>query len=92
MTKKQLVARVAQIGKISKGAAKRAVDIVFDGMREELAEGGKVEIRGFGSLQVRSYEEYITRNPRTGERIKVKLKRLPHFKAAKEMKERLNAS
>jgi len=90
MTKKQLVARAAQIGKIDKTAAKGAIGIIFDGMAEELAKGGKVEIRGFGSFRVRSYEEYKTRNPITGERIKVKLKRLPYFRAAKEMKERLN--
>jgi integration host factor subunit beta len=90
MTKNQLVARVAQRGEINKATAKRAVEIIFGGMSEELVEGGKVEIRGFGSLQVRSYEEYKTRNPITGERITVKLKRLPYFRAAKEMRERLN--
>ena len=92
MTKQQLVDRVAQIRKISKTAAKTAVDLMFEGMTEEMAKGGRVEIRGFGSFEVRSYDSYTSRNPRTGESIRVKSKRKPHFKVGKELKERLKFS
>ena len=92
MTKQQLIDRVAQRRKISKTVAKRAVDLVFDGMTEELAKGGRVEIRDFGSFQVRSYDGYKSRNPKTGESIEVKPKRSPFFRAGKELKEKLKSS
>ena len=53
MTKQQLVDRLAQEGRISKSLARIAVDIVFDSMTEGITKGGGVEIRGFGSFQVR---------------------------------------
>ena len=92
MTKQQLIDRVAQIRKISKKTAKTAVDLVFDGMTEELAEGGRVEIRGFGSFCVREYKGYTGRNPRMGNIVEVKPKKLPFFRAGKELKERLKSS
>ena len=92
MTKQQLVDRVAQIRKISKTAAKTAVDLMFEGMTEEMAKGGRVEIRGFGSFQVRSYDSFKGWNPKTGESIEVKPKRMPHFKVGKALFKRLNPS
>ena len=92
MTKQQLIDRVAQRRKISKTVAKRAVDLVFDGMTEELAKGGRVEIRGFGSFQVRRYDSYKSRNPKTGESVEVKPKKSPFFRAGKELKKRLKSS
>ena len=92
MTKQQLVDRVAQIRKISKTAAKTAVVLIFEGMTEEMAKGGRVEIRGFGSFSVREYKGYTGRNPRWGNTVEVKPKRSPSFKAGKELKERLKSS
>jgi len=92
MTKQQISDRLAERQGISKQMAKRAVDLIFDGMTEELARGGSVEIRGFGNFQVRSYDSYTSRNPKTGERIEVKPKRMPHFKVGKDLFKRLNTS
>ncbi len=92
MTKQQLVDRVAQIRKISKTAAKTAVDLMFEGMTEEMAKGGRVEIRGFGSFSVREYKDYTGRNPRMGNIVEVKPKKLPFFRAGKELKKRLKFS
>ncbi len=92
MTKQQLVDRVAQIRKISKTAAKTAVDLMFEGMTEEMAKGGRVEIRGFGSFSVREYKGYTGRNPRWGNTVEVKPKKTPFFRAGKELKKRLKFS
>ena len=92
MTKQQLVDRVAQRGEISKRVARIVVDLVFGGMTEELAKGGRVEIRGFGTFSIRQYEGYTGRNPRWGDKIEVKPKRMPYFRAGKELKERLESS
>jgi integration host factor subunit beta len=92
MTKQQLVDRVAQIRKISKTAAKTAVDLIFEGMAEELVRGSNVEIRGFGSFRIREYKGYTGRNPRWGNTVEVKPKKLPFFRAGKELKKRLKFS
>lgn len=91
MTKQQLIDRLAERQGIPKQIAKRAVDLIFDGMAEELAGGGRVEIRGFGSFQVRRYDSYRSRNPKTGEHIEVKPKRMPHFKVGRDLYQRLNS-
>jgi integration host factor subunit beta len=92
MTKRQLIDCVAQRGKISKSMASIIVNLVFDGMTEELAEGGRVEIRGFGSFTTREYKGYTGRDPGRGNTVEVKPKRSPFFKAGKELKERLKFS
>ncbi len=60
---------------------------IIDTMAEALAKGDNVEIRGFGSFSIRKYDSYIGRNPKTGEKIKVKPKKLPFFKVGKELRE-----
>jgi len=67
------------------------VNVVFDSMADSLAKGDRVEIRGFGSFKVKSYNSYQGRNPKTGEIIKVREKKLPYFKVGKEMKERVDS-
>lgn len=66
------------------------VDIFFDEISERLAEGGRVELRGFGAFSTREREARTGRNPRTGEAVDVPAKRVPYFKAGKEMRHRLN--
>ena len=66
------------------------VDIFFDQVSERLAEGGRVELRGFGAFSTREREARTGRNPRTGEAVDVPAKRVPYFKAGKEMRHRLN--
>ncbi len=68
----------------------QVVDIFFDEISERLAEGGRVELRGFGAFSTREREARTGRNPRTGEAVDVPAKRVPYFKAGKEMRHRLN--
>ena len=60
-------------------------------MEASLRRGERIEIRGFGSFEIRNYRAYEGRNPRTGSAVSVKPKRLPFFKVGKELKERVNA-
>ena len=68
----------------------RIVDIFFDCITERLAEGGRVELRGFGAFSTRARSARTGRNPRTGETVDVDAKRVPYFKPGKEMRLRLN--
>ena len=69
----------------------QVVTIFFDEIGKRLAEGGRVELRGFGAFSTRSRSSRTGRNPRTGEAVEVPAKRVPYFKPGKEMRERLNA-
>jgi integration host factor subunit beta len=69
----------------------KILDIFFDNIIERLAEGGRVELRGFGAFSTRAREPRKGRNPRTGEAVDVPAKRVPYFKPGKEMRARLNA-
>jgi integration host factor subunit beta len=69
----------------------QVVSIFFDEIAKRLAEGGRVELRGFGAFSTRGRDARTGRNPRTGEAVKVPSKRVPYFKPGKEMRERLNA-
>ena len=69
----------------------KILDIFFDNIIERLAEGGRVELRGFGAFSARAREPRKGRNPRTGEAVDVPAKRVPYFKPGKEMRARLNA-
>jgi len=66
------------------------VDIFFDEISARLAEGGRVELRGFGAFSTRQREARLGRNPRSGEAVAVPAKRVPYFKPGKEIRERLN--
>ena len=70
----------------------RVVDIFFDEISERLAQGGRVELRGFGAFSTREREARVGRNPRTGESVSVPGKKVPYFKPGKEMRARLNVS
>jgi integration host factor subunit beta len=90
MNKSQLIERIAKEEGITIKNAANVVNVVFDSMADSLAKGDRVEIRGFGSFKVKSYNSYQGRNPKTGEIIKVREKKLPYFKVGKEMKERVD--
>lgn len=66
------------------------VTVFFDTITEQLAQGGRVELRGFGAFSTRQRDARTGRNPRTGASVPVDSKRVPHFKPGKEMRERLN--
>jgi integration host factor subunit beta len=68
----------------------QVVDIFFDEIAARLAEGGRVELRGFGAFSTRQRDARTGRNPRSGEAVSVPAKRVPYFKPGKEIRERLN--
>lgn len=68
----------------------RIVDLFFNQIIQRLADGGRVELRGFGAFSTRERKPRTGRNPRTGESVQVPAKRVPYFKPGKEVRERLN--
>ena len=91
MNKSELIERLAEKSQLGHLQAEDVVNLMFDQMRNSLAQGRRIEIRGFGSFTVKDYESYWGRNPKTGEKIWVSPKRLPAFKVGKELRERLNS-
>ncbi len=90
MNKADLVNELKDQNGFTRQHAESIVDIFFDTMAEALAKGERVEIRGFGSIFVKEYKSYTGRNPKTGDPVKVKPKRLPFFRCGKELKERVD--
>jgi integration host factor subunit beta len=90
MTKADLIAVVADKLKFPWARAELLVDQIFACMATALQQGEGIEIRGFGSFTVREYKAYEGRNPRTGDTVHVKPKRLAFFKVGKELRERVN--
>jgi len=68
----------------------QVLDIFFDEIAARLAEGGRVELRGFGAFSTRERDARTGRNPRSGDSVSVPAKRVPYFKPGKEIRERLN--
>ncbi len=91
MTKSDLIEHVAELNKVSKGRAEALVDAVFECLGDALRRDERVEIRGLGSFETRRYGAYKGRNPRTGDSVAVRPKRLPFFKAGKDLKDLINA-
>lgn len=89
MTRSELFEKLAIEKSISNAVAERIVTEIFKSMVETLISGNRIEIRGFGSFEVREYDGYTARNPKTGDLIKVGPKKLPFFKTGKGLKERL---
>ena len=75
---------------LSQRELESVVGAIFDSITEQLADGGRVELRGFGAFSTRQRDARMGRNPRTGESVSVDAKRVPYFKPGKEMRERLN--
>lgn len=90
MTKSDLIKQLAAEKHISKGRAEALVNRVFDSIEESLRRGERVEIRGIGSFEIRHYGAYKGRNPRTGDAVAVRPKRLPFFKVGKQLKDLIN--
>jgi len=91
MTKSELIASMAEAHPhLHFNDAERVVETLFHEITAALANGDRVEVRGFGSFSTTTRKARIGRNPRTGEAIQVNEKRLPHFKAGKGMRLRLN--
>ena len=93
MTKSELIARLAErFPQLVAKDAELAVKVILDAMTEALANGDRIEIRGFGSFSLNHRPPRVGRNPRSGERVDVPEKWVPHFKAGKELRERVDAA
>ena len=93
MTKSGLIEEVAKrTPHISKKDTEVVVNTIFDAMIESLRAGDRIEIRGFGSFQVKIREARDGRNPKTGEPVHISAKRTPFFKVGKELKEMVDSS
>jgi integration host factor subunit beta len=91
MTKAQIIERVSeQVAGLTKRQAEIVVNTLFNSIRNSLQRGDKTEIRGFGSFRLRSRRMKEGRNPKTGATVAVPAKKVPFFKAGKELKEQMN--
>jgi integration host factor subunit beta len=91
MTKAQIIEKVSeQVSLLTKRQAEIVVNTMFNSVRDSLHRGDKTEIRGFGSFRLRSRRMKEGRNPKTGATVSVPAKKVPFFKAGKELKEMLN--
>jgi len=85
-----MIDMVAEAADISKAAAGRAVDAVFEGITGSLKGGDSVTLVGFGTFSISDRAARSGRNPRTGETIQIKASRMPKFKAGKALKDAVN--
>lgn len=90
MNKLELIEALQNEAGISKNEAAAVVKLFISEMANALANGDRVEIRGLCSFYVKKYKAYTGRNPKTGEEVQIKLKKLPFFKCGKELKERVD--
>ncbi len=90
MTKAELIEALSNEAGLTRSKGKEAVKVFFDEISNTLTNNDRVEIRGFGTFKVKNYDGYTGHNPKTGEPIKVKPKKLPFFKCSPELKERVD--
>ena len=90
MTKSDLINLLSERAGITRVKAETVVNTIFESMVTALMKDDRIEIRGFGSFINRSYEAYKGRNPRTGEVIEVREKKVPFFKVGKALREYIN--
>jgi integration host factor subunit beta len=90
MNKSELTETLAQKQNLTNSEAAKIINTLLNSMSEALGNGENVEIRGFGSFSVREYDSYTGRNPKTGEKVTVKPKKLPYFKVCKGLREAVN--
>jgi integration host factor subunit beta len=86
MNKSDLIVALAEKKNLPEKQATDIVNLMFKGFTNELKNGGRIEIRGFGSFVVRQYGAYTGRNPKTGDIVGVKPKKAPFFKVGRELK------
>ncbi len=90
MTRSDLIARLAELHpQLLAKDTELAVKVILDTLSSTLSRGGRVEIRGFGSFALNYRPPRQGRNPKTGDNVKVPAKYVPHFKAGKELRERV---
>jgi integration host factor subunit beta len=87
MTKAELVEKVSDKIHLTKKQTELVVNTVFQSITDSLSDGKKVELRGFGSFRIRERNARIGRNPKSGAQVDVPAKRVPFFKAGKDLRE-----
>jgi len=93
LTKSELIIRLAARNpRLVARDADETVKLILDMLGAALAQGGRIEIRGFGSFSLNYRPARVGRNPKSGERVEVPAKHVPHFKAGKELRERVDAA
>lgn len=93
MTRSELIRRLAELfPQLESAEVERSVLAILKEMAVTLSRGERAEVRGFGSFSVISRTGRMARNPRTGEPVAVTAKYVPHFKAGKELRERVDPS
>lgn len=93
MTKSELIQRIAeQNPHLYHRDVERIVTTIFEEITDALAQGSRVELRGFGAFSVKAREARVGRNPRTGEAVPVEAKMVPFFKTGKQLRDRMNDS
>ncbi|MDE2118686.1 MAG: integration host factor subunit beta [Betaproteobacteria bacterium] len=91
MTRSDLIAKLAErYPQLLVKDAELAVKVILDTMAGTLVRGGRIEIRGFGSFSLNYRPPRTGRNPKSGEKVQVPAKHVPHFKAGKELRERVD--
>lgn len=92
MIKSELVQKIADANPhLYQRDVENIVAAVLDSIGDALADGDRVELRGFGAFSTKSREARMGRNPRTGEQVAVEAKTVPFFKTGKDLRDRLNA-
>ena len=92
MTNSELIDAVARRTKITKSRAELVVNCIFETMTTALQNGEGIEIRGFGSFALNYRPPRVGRNPKSGDKVSVPEKWVPHFKAGKELRERVDSA
>ena len=93
MTKSDLIAKLAdRFPQLVAKDADFAVKMILDALSEALATGDRIEIRGFGSFSLNYRPPRVGRNPKSGDKVSVPEKWVPHFKAGKELRERVDSA
>ncbi|WP_299584980.1 integration host factor subunit beta [uncultured Microbulbifer sp.] len=93
MTKSELIERIAlRLDQLPVKDVELAVKVMLDTMSDSLAQGERIEIRGFGSFSLHYRAPRTGRNPKTGDAVALAGKYVPHFKPGKELRDRVNRS
>ncbi len=91
MTKSELIEQLTdEHGILNKKEAEIVINLIFGGISTALAQGDRVEIRGFGSFSVRQRDAREARNPKSGELVEIPSRKTPFFKTGKELRERVD--
>ena len=90
MTRSELIKKLAIEKNISNTVAEKIISEILKNMTDTLISGKRIEIRGFGSFSLNYRPPRLGRNPKTGSKVQVPEKHVPHFKAGKELRERVD--